>query len=86
MADYTVIVARSSQKELESLPLSVIKRIAAKIDGLVQQPRPAGCRKLRDENNLWRIRIGDYRVIYEIDDARRIVAIRAVRHRREAYD
>lgn len=56
------------------------------IQGLVAEPRPSGVKKLRDAaGDLYRIRIGDYRVIYEIDDAVIVVVIIRVRHRREAY-
>jgi mRNA interferase RelE/StbE len=55
------------------------------IDGLARDPRPAGCRKLIGSNDAFRIRIGDYRVIYTVDDAVFVIAIESVRHRREAY-
>jgi mRNA interferase RelE/StbE len=55
------------------------------IERLATNPRPKGCRKLEGADNLWRIRVGDYRVIYSVDDARRIVDIIAIRHRSEAY-
>ena len=56
-----------------------------RIDGLAQDPRPSASRKLRGEQNLWRIRIGDYRVVYSVDDRQRIVDIVRIRHRREVY-
>ena len=56
-----------------------------RIELLATNPRPAGCRKLEGAEDLWRIRIGDYRVIYSVDDARRIVDVSAVRHRSDAY-
>jgi mRNA interferase RelE/StbE len=55
------------------------------IDGLAANPRPPGVKKLRGTRDLWRIRVGDYRVIYRVDDAKRLVDISHVRHRREAY-
>jgi mRNA interferase RelE/StbE len=85
VADYCVIVARSARKELESLPGAVADRIVAILERLVAQPRPPGTRKLRGSADLWRVRVGDYRVIYAIDDAQRTVAIRVVRHRKDAY-
>ena len=72
-------------RELERLDATVIARILPKIEVLAEEPRPSGCKKLRGTADRWRIRIGDYRVIYEIDDTERIVDIIAVRHRREAY-
>ncbi|MGI8669686.1 MAG: type II toxin-antitoxin system RelE family toxin [Aridibacter sp.] len=64
MADYSITFARSARKELEILPNSLIKRIFTKIEALADEPRPNRCRKLQGFKNLWRIRIGDYRVIY----------------------
>ncbi len=85
MADYSITFARSARKELEDLPNSLIKRIFTKIESLADEPRPVRCRKLQGFSNLWRIRIGDYRVIYSIDDSAETVDIIAIRHRREAY-
>ncbi len=85
MADYSITFARSARKELEALPNSLIKRIFTKIEALADEPRPNRCRKLQGFKNLWRIRIGDYRVIYSIDDSLETVDIVAIRHRREAY-
>ena len=64
---------------------SIHRRVISRIDGLAQEPRSSGSRKLQGEQNLWRIRIGDYRVIYSIDDRERIVDIVRIRHRREVY-
>ena len=86
MADYSITFARSARKELEALPNSLIQRIFPKIEALTIAPRPSGCRKLQGFENLWRVRIGDYRVIYSVDDNLRIVDIVAVRHRRQAYE
>jgi len=55
------------------------------VSALSKNPRPFGCRKLSGSENDWRIRVGDYRVIYEIADANRIVRINRVRHRKEVY-
>ena len=86
MADYSITFARSARKELEALPNSLIIRVFSKIEALCIEPRPSGCRKLQGLTNLWRIRIGDYRVIYSIDDKTETIDIVAVRHRREAYE
>jgi mRNA interferase RelE/StbE len=85
MGKYAVIVARSAYKELDSLPPEIIERILPRIEQLANAPRPSGCRKLSGERNLWRLRIGEYRVIYSVDDDLRTVDISAVRHRRDAY-
>ena len=85
MDEYTITFARSARKELATLDAPVVKRVLPTIEALAQEPRPSGCRKLRGEENLWRIRVGDYRVVYAIYDEERIVDISAVRHRSDAY-
>jgi len=86
MPDYAITFARSARKELESLDAALVNRIFKKIVALAKDPRPKGCRKLRGEKSLWRIRIGDYRVIYAINDDAQLVDIIVVRHRSKAYD
>lgn len=86
MAEYSITFARSARRELEALDSSIVLRILSKIETLVVHPRPHGSRKLSGEKHLWRIRIGDYRVIYSVLDKERRIDITAVRHRREAYD
>lgn len=85
MADYAITFARSARKELEALPPKIGQRILSKITLLPAAPRPPGVKKLHGEDNLWRIRVGDYRVIYEIDDTARVVDIAVIRHRSEVY-
>ncbi len=86
MADYAVVFARSARKELEALNSGLVNRIFPKIAALAKEPRPEGCRKLKGEKLLWRIRIGDYRVIYAIYDNERKVDVITVRHRSKAYE
>ena len=83
MPDYTLTFAGSARKELEKFPSQVVARIFAKIESLPATPRPPGCQKLRGNNALWRIRVGDYRVRNEIDDAARIVDLVGVGNRRD---
>lgn len=85
MGDYRITFANSARKELESLDRLVVRRVIPKIEALSRQPRPTGCRKLVGEENLWRIRVGDYRDIYSVDDAMEVVDLIAVRHRSSAY-
>jgi mRNA interferase RelE/StbE len=85
MADYSISFARSARKELEFLSAKLVQRIFPAIEALAKEPRPKSCRKLTTEKNLWRIRMGDYRVIYTIDDDKRAIDIIAVRHRSKAY-
>jgi mRNA interferase RelE/StbE len=81
---HEVRIGRSAAKEIESLPDTIIERVAAKIDSLAEQPRPTGCKKLRGADDLWRVRVGDYRIIYAVDDAAAVVEIRVIRHRKDA--
>ena len=85
MADYAVTFARSARRELEKLDPATAHRILAKIEDLSREPRPPGCRKLQGGSGLWRLRVGDHRVIYGVDDGRKLVDVVAVRHRREVY-
>jgi mRNA interferase RelE/StbE len=85
MDDYAITFARSARKELEKLPASVVQRVFPKIESLVQEPHPQGCRKIQGEQNLWRIRVGQYRVIYAVHDIEKTVDVIAVRHRSQAY-
>jgi mRNA interferase RelE/StbE len=84
VAEYAVVFARSARRDLELLEARVARRVIARIEALASNPRPPGCVKLRGADDLWRIRVGEYRVIYSIDDAGHIVDISAVRHR-DAY-
>ncbi len=85
MANYSITFARSARKELEALEPSLVSRVLRLIEALALQPRPVGCRKIRGERSLWRVRAGDYRVVYSVDDSKRAVDIVAVRHRADAY-
>jgi mRNA interferase RelE/StbE len=85
MDEYSVVFARSARKELERLGQPRISRILRRIEALALTPRPEGCRKLQGASNLWRIRVGDYRVLYAVDDAQQVVDVIAVRHRSDAY-
>lgn len=85
MADYLITFARSARKELESLPVAICARVFSRIESLAANPRPVGSRKLQTEKNRWRVRVGEYRVVYTVDDKRHVIDISAVRHRSDAY-
>jgi len=85
MPQYEVVFARSARKELQAFSNGVAERILEKVELLTSNPRPSGCKKLRGHSSLWRIRVGEYRVIYSIDDDKRVIDISVVRHRSEAY-
>ena len=86
MDDYTIAFARSARRELEELDAALVKRIFQRIESLAEDPRPRGCRKLRGEEDLWRIRVGAYRVVCSINDTERSLDIITVRHRSKAYE
>ncbi len=84
---YTVTFKPSALKELNELNNKDAKRILEKITGLEKEPRPMNCKKLAGSNeNLYRIKIGVYRVIYKIDDGIKVVKIRDVGHRKDIYN
>lgn len=82
---YEVLIERTAERDLRSLSSPLFLRIIPHIRALAENPRPAGCHKLAGSKNDWRIRIGDYRVIYEVDDRQKLVKVFRVRHRREVY-
>jgi mRNA interferase RelE/StbE len=85
MQRYEIRFARSARKDLQSLPIDIAESLLKKIESLATNARPPGSRKLIGANDLWRIRAGDYRIVYKIDDSKRLVDITLVRHRREVY-
>ena len=85
MSIYRLIILPAAQRELRSLPKSIRTRIRNRIDALLIDPRPPGVKKLRGFKNLYRIRVGVYRVIYRIEDDRLVVVIVEVGHRRDIY-
>ena len=86
MGNYAVKMKPSARKELEALPDSLLPRVVSKIESLAINPRPPGCKKLKVYRDQWRIRIGDWRVIYTIDDSNTLVSITRIAHRREVYE
>jgi len=84
VANYELLIKRSAAKELEALPTTYRRRIAARIQKLSKAPRPSGVEKLSGAEQ-YRIRQGNYRVLYEIDDGRKTVTIVRIGHRRDVY-
>lgn len=83
---YKVVFKKKASKELFKLPSSTLSKVVSGIDDLALNPRPAGSKKLKgSDEEMWRIRIGDYRVIYVLEDRIRIVNIRKVGHRKDVY-
>jgi mRNA interferase RelE/StbE len=81
---YRVTILRRAQKELGALPQEAYERVRDAIRALNDEPRPAGCLKLSGRDG-WRLRTGNYRVIYEVDDGDRMVTILHIGHRRDVY-
>jgi mRNA interferase RelE/StbE len=82
---YAVLILRRAQRELADVPRQTYERVKVAMYRLGEDPRPRGCRKLTGRDG-WRIRVGVHRIIYEIDDAERVVTILQVGHRRDIYD
>ena len=82
---HKILLERNAEKDLDRLSALFRSRVIGAIQQLASEPRPRGCRKLLGGTNDWRIRVGGYRVLYEIDDRSKIVRINRVRHRREVY-
>lgn len=85
MSSYSVSLLPAARRDLRRLPPEVHDRIEAAITQLETNPRPPGCRKLVGFENEWRLRVRDYRVLYVIDDALKLVVVARIAHRREAY-
>jgi mRNA interferase RelE/StbE len=83
---YQIVIARSARRELERLPKQVARRLLSRIDSLQQNPRPPGSIKRIGSDDLWRVRSGDYRIVYRVNDSTRVVDVLVVRHRRDAYE
>lgn len=85
MATYSVVFKTSADKALKKLPEKIQRRIALAASELADDPLPAGCVKLAGEDYLWRIRVGDYRIVYTIEDKKLIVLVVRVAHRKDVY-
>lgn len=84
MAKYRLLIKPSAVKELEAFPVKDRRKITARIEGLASEPRPHGCEKLSGLEQ-YRVRQGDYRVVYSVDDEAGVVLIVKVGHRRDVY-
>ena len=83
---YEIIFDKSAEKDLDDLSSEITRRVIKAISKLANDPRPMGFKKLKAANeNLYRIRSGDYRIIYAVADEIKIVNIRRVRHRKDVY-
>ncbi|OQX20050.1 MAG: addiction module toxin RelE [Desulfobulbaceae bacterium A2] len=85
MASYNILWKQSAAKELKRLDRTIISRVTDAVEALANDPHPDGCRKLQGAEHLWRIRIGDYRVIYSVDAGVLCIEVIKVAHRQSAY-
>ena len=85
MNEYQIKFKSSAAKEFIKLPSHIKERIREAVNQLTENPRPSGVVKLKGDERLFRIRIGDYRIVYEIDDSAKLVRVTRVRHRKDVY-
>jgi len=83
---YTLEIKQSAQKELDALDDALFTRIDRRILALADNPRLSGCKKLKGYKDQWRVRAGDWRMLYIIDDVAKLVTITRIAHRREVYE
>ena len=82
---HDVLLERSAERDPRALPRQDLDCVVDHIRALARDPRPPGSRKITGSQSDWRIRVGSYRIIYEVDDAERCVGVMRVRHRDRAY-
>jgi mRNA interferase RelE/StbE len=83
---YSVVLTQTAEKELQKLSSRTIEKIISLLKSMEQNPRPHGCKKLKGYKNLWRARVGDFRIIYSIEDVILLVDVREIGHRKDIYD
>lgn len=86
MPVYQVLLSKAARKQLNTFPVFIHNKIIEDIAALVETPRPAGCKKLKGQKNTWRIRVGDYRIIYEIEDKQLRILVVAIGNRKDIYE
>jgi len=82
---YSIAVLRTAARVIARLPSDVRQRLVRAIDTLTTDPRPVGCQKLAGSGDHYRVRVGDYRIIYEVRDGELVVIVVTVGHRRDVY-
>ena len=86
MASYEVLLSKAARKQMAALPSGLHRKIIEKISNLTVLPRPAGCKKLKGYKHAFRIRLGDYRIIYDIEDKVLRIRVVAISHRKDIYE
>ena len=82
---YRVLLAPGAERALRKLPPAIRRQIVPALSSLAETPRPAGCTKLKSVEDCYRIRVGDYRALYAVDDSASVVLVTVLAHRRDAY-
>ncbi len=82
---YEIYLERRAERDLKRLSTEDFYKMISRIRSLSEEPRPPNCRKISVSKNDWRIRVGDYRIMYEVDDPGKAFRIMRTRHRREVY-
>ena len=83
--EWSVVLAPAARRQLAALPADIQRRVGRVIDGLAAQPRPHAAKLLSGDGSIWRVRVGDYRVLYEIRGVALVVLVVRIGHRREVY-
>ncbi|MDO8669847.1 MAG: type II toxin-antitoxin system RelE/ParE family toxin [Dehalococcoidia bacterium] len=82
---YSLRLSRHAIKDLDDLPDTIGQRTSAALEALAKSPRPPGCKRIKGAEDTYRIRVGDYRILYDVDDGESMVLILRVQHRKDAY-
>lgn len=85
MDSFRIEFARSATKDLRAIDRQWVPKIMVAIEGLADDPMPVGCKKLVGSDHTYRIRVGDYRIVYDIQNAKLVVFVIRIRHRRDVY-
>jgi mRNA interferase RelE/StbE len=83
--NYDVLIANRARKEMEGIPSPALETVEQKILSLGGDPRPPGCKRLKGNDRTWRVRSGNYRILFQIDDSEKTVTVIRVGHRKDIY-
>jgi len=82
---YRIFMTPEARRNMVTLPRDVVRRVDACIRALADKPRPPRTKKLKGGGDFWRVRVGDYRIIYQVEDDRLLIIVVRIAHRREVY-
>jgi mRNA interferase RelE/StbE len=82
---YQIVMTAEARRNMLALPKDIVRRVDACILALAEKPRPPRTKKLKGTGDLWRVRVGDYRIVYQIEDDRLLIVVIRIGHRREVY-